>query len=84
MRLPPQAGPASRLKSVAGRVKIRALTTKALDDFEGKPVGDYGPDRWTYNFVSKWPNEVYPDARGVPLRRCIHRPVIPLGWRVDC
>jgi hypothetical protein len=84
MRLPPQAGPASRLKSVADRDKIRALTTKALDDFEGKPVGDYGPNRWTYNFVSRWPNEVYPDARGEALRRCIHRPVILLGWRVDC
>jgi hypothetical protein len=43
MRLPPQAGPASRLKSVADTDKIRALTTKALDDFEGKPVGVYGP-----------------------------------------
>jgi hypothetical protein len=28
---------------VADTDKIRALTTKALDDFEGKPVGVYGP-----------------------------------------
>jgi hypothetical protein len=25
-------------------------------------TGVFGPDEWTYNFVSGWPNERYPDA----------------------